>query len=312
MTLKIRGLAFAGHGECKANGATFADFCSSIPPAGIALQDDDEFKRILYGTIDNGFFVGILLSARQNDYQTYVEANGGNIVIRAQNVNRDSGPYPVEANFICVRLDSLKGLYSYHAGSFPLTQFLLAIWSGYRAFVGRRRDEEEANFLAGSPRLADAYVLPRDNGCEQIVDRRDFKSLLRRLSTINEIRFTSFSADTSDDLPPGTVLKSSSTVLRLRETRLTEALLNAIDRLRRGKAWRPTRSGGTGNGYVKGTGQDGVEITVDFHRNVRDYLGLDERSVAAGEFAIAQLPEHDLIKKMRSILTTDVILATNP
>lgn len=312
MPLKIRGLAFAGHGECRANGATFTDFCSSIPPEGFALQDDDEFKRILYGTIDNGFFVGLLLSARQNDYQTYVDANGGNIVIHAQNVNRESGSYPVETNFICVRLDSLKGLYSYHAGSFPLTQFLLAIWSKYRAFVGHCRDEAEANFLAGSPRLSATYVLPRNNGCEQIVDTRAFKSLLRRLATINEIRFTSYSAATSDDLPPGTVLKSSSTVLRLRETRMTDALLASIDRIRRGKAWRHTRSGGTGNGYVKGTGQDGVEITVDFHRNVHDFLGLDERSIASGEFAITQLPEHDLIKQMRNILSTDVILTTNP
>jgi hypothetical protein len=148
MALTVRGSAFYFGEAVDSDRGALPAFYQWIKNKGSAIQwpfivrdGEVEIKRRIFCNLTDSHFYGIFLSARNAEFQHFIRQEAGRVIVEARST---AGNPPVEMNFVAIRLDSNKGLFSHYIGSYRFQQFMRDLWATYQHFVQTKLAEEIA------------------------------------------------------------------------------------------------------------------------------------------------------------------------
>lgn len=301
MALMVRGSALYFGNAVNSEHASLPIFYRWIKEVGSEVQwpfvqreGEVEIKRRLFCGINDTHFFGVFLSARNAEYQHFIKREGDRIIVEAKST--DGNP-PVEMNFFAIRLDSNKGLFSHYLGSYRFTNFLNDLWATYRNFVEMKKVEELAVVGEGN---ADAvnkrYSLRGKASHSPLYTPGTFENLIERLSTMSEVRMTTYEVDGPADQPVANKLKSVHKVYRLEEMQVDAGARGWLNGLR-SKTLRRLASGKiVHSGSVLGEDIHGREMNINFENTLEDYLECKYDDI--GTFDVSNLANHEIIAEM--------------
>lgn len=311
MSVNIKGSAFFFGDAVSSDRASFSNFFNWIQSICPDKQwpyndntDEPEMKRTLFCNQDTTYFLGVFVSARNTVYQHFVKQENGKTIIEA--ISTGNNP-PININFFCMRKDSNKGIFSHYVGSYPFNAFLKDFWATYRSFVTLKQAEHLKSLSKNETerKVQQSYSLYKKNNCAPLYTPGEFEDLIEQLETIEEVRATTYSIDSEDDMPVGRDIKSIHKVFRLDEAMADGTSKSWLKRLRE-KSARVLKSNRiVYSGSVVGNKPDGGFLNISFENTMEDYLGYDYDDL--GTFSVDTLSNHELIRVMKEKLTESIV-----
>jgi hypothetical protein len=299
--MKVRGTAFVFGKLVEANDADINCYFKWVdkiaptkpwPPHKIIKGRS--YSRDIYVNELDDLWCGVILSSRNTDLSNHVRNVDGVVTV----VQEKDGNPSVDINFFCLRKDSLKGVYSHYDGSYPFSIFLKDLWGAYACFVHEKKRE-----AASSPersetklRINKLYSLQGHGTYAPLYDPEEFIELVKRMSEIHELRFTTWAIESTTDAPVKADIKSVHSVYKLLPQRgPTDGILSWI-RSKRSSATRHLKSGkNRTSGSLSGILDDGP-ITINFDYNLSDHLEYEHDKI--GTIDTTKLCENPCMKKM--------------
>ena len=225
MALKVNGSAFYFGDAVEAPVASLLNFYNWLSNTDstaqwpyVYNQGDVEIRRNLYCSVDGTYCYGIILSARNAEFQHFVRREGNRVIVQEQST---SGNPPVEMNFFAIRIDSNKGIYSHYKGSYPFSIFLNDLWKSYRFFVEMKKTTATTGQSSdGVERINATYSLRYKASHSPLYTPGTFSTLVERLTTISEVRMTSYAVEEHEDRAVSDQIRSVHKEYRFTEDRL--------------------------------------------------------------------------------------------
>ncbi len=313
MSLIIRGSAFYFGDEVSASDSSFEHFFSWIQsqdydmpwPYHVKLGPASEIRRQLYFGSNKKYWFGIFISARTSEFQHFVKREGDTVVIEARSTGGDP---PVETNFFCLRKDSGKGIFSHYKGSYPFSQFLKDLWNCYRLFVSDNKKKQLDKPKRSKPkkRIETEYSLQSKARYGPLFTPGTFEELVKRFSSIEEIRLTTFEVDVPEDQPVSGRIRNVHKVYRLDPSeKVDSTLLNWIRSLR-SKSARELCTGKVAySGSVVGVEDGDSPLCVSFQNSMDDYLAYNYDEL--GTFEVDKIFKHPLIQRMVEQMSSGIL-----
>lgn len=302
--MKVQGSAFYFGNEVDAVDASFSSFFewlkaaaddSQWPPHKAEAEEVSHRREMFLNELEDEW-CGVIVSARTTQFHHYVKREGDVVTIEARD---NEGDPPVEINFFCLRKDNWKGVYSHYYGSYAFNGFLWDLWSAYRYFVESKRDA--ALDLLGvdyDKEIVKAYSMRGKANTGPMFSPKAFQAMLSELSTVGEVRLTTYDIDATEDEPVAHRIRNIHHVFRLEEQHqhLDKKLKDWILE-KREAAKRVLANGNTGmSGSVRGFTPHGEPRTIMFGYNLEDYLNFDYDEI--GTFNVANLHQNPCLAAM--------------
>lgn len=258
----------------------------------IPREGQAQIKRTIFCDVSATHFYGVFLSARNAEYQHFIRREGNRILVEARSTG---GNPPVEMNFFAIRLDSNKGLFSHYLGSYRFQQFMADLWASYRHFVDIKKAEELTGG-ANENEVQRRHSLRGKCNHSPLYRPGTFESLIERLSSIAEVRMTTYEVDEPADRPVGNNINSVHKVYRLDAVRVDAGVREWL-REKRNQCLRRLASGRiVHSGSVIGEDHQGEELNINFENTLEDYLAYEYDDI--GSFEINNLADHQIIADM--------------
>jgi hypothetical protein len=188
--MKVRVQGFTWELEGKPDATAFLTILEKIGP------HYDEHDRILALTQRDGYWVGVLLTIRDQETICLLQQEGPRnfrVVTEALRANRKL----VDFNFFLIHSDTARGLYMYYRGSSPLNTFCLV---AKRLYDKMRREDRDAAIAATSDRKLQREIrgaYKHSLSYTRLLKKGSFDQLLSRLRSVRsfEVAFSALEVD---------------------------------------------------------------------------------------------------------------------
>jgi len=311
--MKVQGSAFYFANQVEATDAAFVPFFAWLrnatitanwPPQRILGPGASHRREIFISDLPDTW-CGVVISARTTQFHHYVKRVGNVVTIEARNTGANP---PVEVNFFCLRKDSFKGIYSHYYGSYAFNGFLYDLWGAYRHYVEIQCVAAlELLGVEDDPEIKRAYSFRGKSNTAPMFSPKAFAAMVRELSTVTEVRLTTYSVDAPGDQPVANKIRNIHKVYRLQEAfpHLDNSMMDWI-REKRDSAMRLLTNGETGvSGSVLGMTAEGDEKTVLFGHNLENQLNFNYDDI--GTFDVATIHQNSCLAAMLAKLSNGVM-----